>query len=353
MTSIPDHLMLHGPAAWHSPHSRTPGSRSLLAAAGLSPLSAPTRSSRDERSAPRVRALPTAHLRGLSSPFHHRAGARRGDERGRRARARPVAARAEPRHIRVAHRLIAGSRLPPACRCRVPRAAAACRRRRYCYPLTLTDAASRYILACEAFEQIDGLDVRRVLEDVFSTMGLPSAIRFDGGAPFASTGLARLSKLSKLSKLAKLSAWWLSLGIKLEQTEPASPEQKGRHASAAAGTVRRVPQDVQHGASAKGSRCAALPTCSCPRRARSRPCRSPATRCTTSPSRSRRPDTCGCQALVQPLTTSSRRASLVTPSACARLADDCWLVSFCDLDLGVIDRGARRFVAGPVATEVP
>jgi transposase InsO family protein len=91
---------------------------------------------------------------------------------------------------------------------------------RYCYPLTVTDAATRYILVCDAFERIDGDDVRDSLEHLFKTVGLPKAIRFDGGAPFASQGLMRLSRLS---------AWWLSLGIKLEQIEPASPQQNGRH----------------------------------------------------------------------------------------------------------------------------
>jgi transposase InsO family protein len=91
---------------------------------------------------------------------------------------------------------------------------------RYCYPLTLTDAASRYILACEGFDRICGDDVRRVLDVAFRTHGVPAAIRFDGGPPFASTGLRRLSKLS---------VWWLRLGIRLEQIEPASPQQNGRH----------------------------------------------------------------------------------------------------------------------------
>jgi len=91
---------------------------------------------------------------------------------------------------------------------------------RYCYPLTVTNAASRYVLACEAFEAIDGLQVRIALEHLFKTLGLPKAIRFDGGSPFASTGLMRLSKLS---------AWWVSLGIRLEQIDPGCPQQNGRH----------------------------------------------------------------------------------------------------------------------------
>jgi transposase InsO family protein len=91
---------------------------------------------------------------------------------------------------------------------------------RYCYPLTITDAATRYILACEGFERISGDDVRIVMERLFEEVGLPGAIRYDGGAPFASTGLLRLSAIS---------AWWMSLGIRLEQIDPASPQQNGRH----------------------------------------------------------------------------------------------------------------------------
>lgn len=89
-----------------------------------------------------------------------------------------------------------------------------------CYPLTLTDACSRYILACEAFSRIDGDDVKRVLELVFREHGLPRAMRFDGGAPFATKALWGWSRVS---------VWLLKLGIRLEQIEPASPQQNGRH----------------------------------------------------------------------------------------------------------------------------
>lgn len=89
-----------------------------------------------------------------------------------------------------------------------------------CYPFTLTDQVSRYVLACEGFHEIDGAEVRRVLELVFRDHGVPKAMRFDGGAPFASNALWGWSWLS---------VWLLRLGIRLEQTEPASPEQNGRH----------------------------------------------------------------------------------------------------------------------------
>ena len=90
----------------------------------------------------------------------------------------------------------------------------------YCYPLTVTDQFSRYLLACEGFESIDGRLARIVFEELFAAHGMPQTIRTDNGAPFASRGLFGLSRLS---------AWWLKLGIIPERIEPAHPEQNGRH----------------------------------------------------------------------------------------------------------------------------
>jgi putative transposase len=64
-----------------------------------------------------------------------------------------------------------------------------------CYPLTLIDAFSRYLLRCEALCEPDGKHVRRILDSAFLEFGLPRAIRSDGGPPFASTGPARLTEL--------------------------------------------------------------------------------------------------------------------------------------------------------------
>jgi transposase InsO family protein len=92
--------------------------------------------------------------------------------------------------------------------------------RRYCYPLTMADAATRFLLSVEGLENTKTQSARPVFEACFREYGLPGAIRSDNGAPFASTGLAGWSRLS---------IWWLRLGIALERTEPASPEQNGRH----------------------------------------------------------------------------------------------------------------------------
>ena len=92
--------------------------------------------------------------------------------------------------------------------------------RSYCYPLTITDQFSRYLLACEGMSAISDAAARDVCAEVFRTYGLPTVIRSDNGVPFASTGLAGLTRLS---------AFWLRLGIVPERTRPASPQDNGQH----------------------------------------------------------------------------------------------------------------------------
>lgn len=90
----------------------------------------------------------------------------------------------------------------------------------YCYPLTVADGATRYLLACRALTSVRTAEVRPVFERLFRTYGLPARIRSDNGVPFATTALARLSPLS---------VWWIRLGIRPELIAPAHPEQNGRH----------------------------------------------------------------------------------------------------------------------------
>jgi putative transposase len=93
--------------------------------------------------------------------------------------------------------------------------------RRYCYPLTITDFASRYLIGCEALSTTRTMFAYSVFERAFMDFGLPRAIRTDNGAPFASA--------NSLFGLTKLSVWWLRLGIELERIKPGHPEQNGRH----------------------------------------------------------------------------------------------------------------------------
>src|SRR5262245_29561007 len=88
-----------------------------------------------------------------------------------------------------------------------------------CYPLTLIDAFSRYLLRCEALLDPNGYEVQSVFDSAFREFGLPAAIRSDNGPPFASTAAAGLTRLS---------VWWLKLGIRIERIQPGKPQQNGR-----------------------------------------------------------------------------------------------------------------------------
>jgi transposase InsO family protein len=90
----------------------------------------------------------------------------------------------------------------------------------YCYPLTVADGYSRYLLGCQALASTRGEDAKPVFTRLFQEFGLPKRIRTDNGVPFATHTLARLSQLS---------AWWVRLGILPELIEPGHPQQNGRH----------------------------------------------------------------------------------------------------------------------------
>lgn len=93
--------------------------------------------------------------------------------------------------------------------------------KRYCYPLTISDFSSRYLLSCDALATTKEQFAFSVFERAFKDFGLPLAIRTDNGAPFAS--------LSAFFGLSKLSVWWLRLGIAIERIKPGNPQQNGRH----------------------------------------------------------------------------------------------------------------------------
>lgn len=90
----------------------------------------------------------------------------------------------------------------------------------YCYPLTVADGYSRYLLACQGLRTTAVRPSKVVFKRLFEEYGLPQIIRTDNGVPFATTALGRLSNLS---------AWWIRLGISPELIEPGRPDQNGRH----------------------------------------------------------------------------------------------------------------------------
>lgn len=89
-----------------------------------------------------------------------------------------------------------------------------------CYPLTISDHASRYLLRCQALPRPDEVHVWPLFEATFREYGLPDVLRTDNGAPFASVGLGGLTKLS---------VWWIKLGIQPARIAPGKPQQNGRH----------------------------------------------------------------------------------------------------------------------------
>lgn len=91
----------------------------------------------------------------------------------------------------------------------------------YCFPLTISDHNTRFLIACEALQSTNQSEAFDVFKRSFKTFGLPKIIRSDNGSPFAST--------SKCYGLTRLSAWFISLDIKVERIAPGHPEQNGRH----------------------------------------------------------------------------------------------------------------------------
>ncbi|XXJ18465.1 IS481 family transposase [Desulfovibrio caledoniensis] len=89
-----------------------------------------------------------------------------------------------------------------------------------CYPLTIMDSYSRFLVGCEALSRPAFAPTREAFDRTFARFGLPEIIRVDNGTPFAGAGAGGLSRLSAL---------WLRLGIDVEFIEPGKPQQNGAH----------------------------------------------------------------------------------------------------------------------------
>lgn len=90
----------------------------------------------------------------------------------------------------------------------------------WCYPLTVMDHRSRYLLACDALKGPRLKETKAAFTKLFKEFGLPERIRSDNGVPFASTACGGLSQLS---------IWWIKLGIRPERIELGKPQQNGQH----------------------------------------------------------------------------------------------------------------------------
>jgi transposase InsO family protein len=92
---------------------------------------------------------------------------------------------------------------------------------RYCYPLTVADCFSRYLLGCRSQLSVETIPTKKNFQRLFKQYGLPQIIRTDNGVPFAAP--------TAISRLSRLSVWWIRLGIRPELIQPSHPEQNGRH----------------------------------------------------------------------------------------------------------------------------
>lgn len=90
----------------------------------------------------------------------------------------------------------------------------------YCYPLTIADQHTRFLLSCHGLWSVKGEEARPVFERAFREYGLPRAIRTDNGPPFVTRALCGLSHLN---------VWWMRLGIQHQRIRPASPQENGAH----------------------------------------------------------------------------------------------------------------------------
>ena len=91
----------------------------------------------------------------------------------------------------------------------------------YCYPLTVQDISSRYLIGTTALSSTALIPVQVAFTRHFEEFGLPRIIRTDNGIPFASP--------QAIGRLSRLSVWWLKLGIRPERIRPAHPQENGKH----------------------------------------------------------------------------------------------------------------------------
>ncbi|HYV57924.1 MAG TPA: integrase core domain-containing protein [Candidatus Nitrosopolaris sp.] len=92
--------------------------------------------------------------------------------------------------------------------------------RTYCFPLTVLDHCSRYLLRAQGLRGTGYPGARPVFDSAFREFGLPQCIRTDSGVPFCGNGPAGLTRMT---------VWWLKLGIRHERIPPGHPEHNGRH----------------------------------------------------------------------------------------------------------------------------
>lgn len=91
----------------------------------------------------------------------------------------------------------------------------------YCHPLTIADSRSRYLFAAKGHYNETLKAAKAEFTKVFRKYGIPEQIHTDNGSPFGS--------VRSIQRFTQLSYWFIDLGIMPVFSDPAHPEQNGRH----------------------------------------------------------------------------------------------------------------------------
>jgi transposase InsO family protein len=91
----------------------------------------------------------------------------------------------------------------------------------YCYPLTVLDLHTHYLLGCAALESVSIAGTKTIFVRLFKEYGLPQVLRTDNGIPFAQP--------NAIGRLGQLGFWWVRLGIRPEHISPGRPSENGAH----------------------------------------------------------------------------------------------------------------------------
>ena len=115
----------------------------------------------------------------------------------------------------------------------------------YCYPLTIADQHTRFLLTCHGLLSTATLTAKPVFARAFQEYGLPRAIRTDNGVPFATQAIHGLSYLN---------VWWMRLGIQHQRIHPGQPQENGAHERMHRTMKRRAIKPVQRTCSSQQKR---------------------------------------------------------------------------------------------------
>jgi len=93
--------------------------------------------------------------------------------------------------------------------------------KKYCHPLTIADSYSRFVFAAKGMYGEKFKPTKLEFRRVFREFGMPNQIHTDNGTPFGA--------VQAIKRLTRLSVWFMELGIEPVYSDPASPQQNGRH----------------------------------------------------------------------------------------------------------------------------